>query len=272
MAAGDLVVADYQYEYNSLLMGSGTPYTVTGLEGLWDLPAVRVFDLDRIDYHGAIPGEDLLSARSLVAEITATSSTQATMESQMLAMAQAFMVRSDDIPLVWQRPGQVKKMINCRPRRRSFKSDYEMAKGLADGVVELYAADPTIYSLAQKTQNIVLNAGTASGNGAFSNAGFFDSWPKFTLVGAGSNPRFANAQDSNRQVRIDITMAGGDTLVVDTHPLRRTVTLNGVDRYDLVRSDNQWWKLAAGSNTITFSRTATTGTQTLTVAWYDAWL
>jgi hypothetical protein len=271
MAAGDLIVANYQYEYNGLLMGANTPYTVTGLEGLWDQPETRTFDLERNDGHGDLPGEDLLASRKMVAEITATADTQVITETQLLAIATAFAVRQDDIPFVWQRPGQVKKCVFCRPRRRSFKSDYEMARGVADGVVELYSPDPTIYSLILKTQQIVLAAGNNSGSTALTNAGFHESWPKFTLTGAGSNPRFANQQDSNRQVKIDLTMAGGDTLVVDTHPARRTVFLNGVDRYDLVRADNQWWRLLAGANTVTFSRTATTGVQTLTVDWRDAW-
>lgn len=271
MVAGDLVVLPYQYEFNGLLMGSGTPYTVTGLEGLWALPEIRTADIERNDGHGDVPGEDLMGPRIMEAEITVTADTQTLMETHMLNIARAMRVRQDDIPLVWLRPGQAKKQVNCRPRRRSFPSKYEMARGIAEGMVQLYCPDPLIYANLEKTLQITLPAATASGSAVWANNGDFETWPKFTLQGAGSNPRFANQQAANRQVRIDLVMASGDTLVVDTHPLRRTVALNGVDRYDLVRIDNQWWELLEGNNTITFSRTATTGSQTLTVAARDTW-
>lgn len=272
MAAGDLITRNYQYEFNGILMGSNTAYTVEGLEGLWAMPELRTADIERNDAHGDIPGEDLMGPRTLEADIKVTADTQIAMETAMMAVAKAMRPRTDEAEFVWQRPGQVKKFVKCRPRKRSFPSNFEMARGLATGSVVLYAPDPVIYSLAERTSNINLAAGVASGSTTWTSQGDFETWPRFTLTGAGSNPRFSNNQESGRQVRIDVVMAAGDTLVVDTHPDRRTVTLNGVDRYDLVRTDNQWWRLFAATNTITFSRTDTTGSQSLAIAGRDGWV
>lgn len=273
MAAGDLVVANYQYEYNGLLMGANTPYLIEGLEGLWDMPDIRTSDMERIDSHGDVGGEDFMASRKLIATIKAYADTQTVMETNLATMAKAFQPRSGELQLVWQRPGQVKKYINARPRRRSFPTSYEMAHGLSAGTVELYAPDPTIYALAGKTASVVLAAGDPGASTVVAtNAGDWEVWPVLTVTGAGTNPRIANNTDSGKTVRIDVSMGAGDTLVINTHPSSRTVTLNGTDRYDLVRSDNQWWRLLAGANTISFSRTGTAGAQTLTVAWNDGWI
>jgi phage-related protein len=273
VAVGDLVVANYQYEYNGLLMGSLTSYVVEGIEGLWDLPDIRTADQERLDWHGDNPGEDLIAPRRKVITIKAYADTQTQMETNLALLAKTFRQRNNQLPFVWQRPGQAKKFVNARPRRRQFPTSYEMAHGLAAGSVELYCPDPTIYALANSTATVVLASGAAGASTTTAtNGGDFEVWPTLTITGAGTNPRISNQQDSNRQVRIDVSMGAGDTLVINTHPNARTATLNGVDRYDLVRNDNQWWMLQSGANTIGFSRTGTAGSQTLTVVWNDGWM
>lgn len=283
MAAGDLITRDYQYEFNGLLMGSGTPLVVESIEGLWSMPELRTADIERNDYHGDIPGEDLLGPRSIEIELHATADSQIEMEAALLNAARTFQPRLQEVHFVWKRPGQVRKFVNCRPRKRQFPTSYEMAHGLSKGSLLLHASDPVIYALAEKNASIFLsgpttnadgttNPGATIGSTTWTNDGDWETWPRLILEGAGDNPRIGNGEDGNRQIRIDVIMGTNDRLVMDAHPQRRTVTLNGVDRYDLVRTDNQWWRLLEGTNTITFSRGAATGSQTLTIAGRDAWV
>jgi hypothetical protein len=271
MAAGDLVVANYQYEFNSLLIGSQTDYIVTAIEGLLSLPDVRSHDLDRQDRHGAIGGRDLLSGRKVIFDLSVIANSQGTIESNLRQLSRAFRPSSVDIPLVWQRPaGGPKRRLNCRPRRREFTAGYDVAHMLAEGAVELFAADPRIYSNDVSTQDFII---PNSGNSVTANLhsyGDFPTPPTLTITGPVTNPRISNVADNNRQIRLDVVMTAGQTLVVDVGA--RTVTLDGADRYDLVRGDNQWWEIQDGDNSITYNRTDTGAGSTLTMTWRDAWM
>lgn len=271
MPAGDLLTANYQYEFNGILMGSGTNWIVESIDGLFEMPALVSGDVDRSDTHGEIPGEDWMRGRTILMELKGTFDTGTLMDAAMRDMAKAMRPRTAEAQFMIRRPGAVDKYINCRPKRRVFQSNYTLARGIAAGTVELRATDPLIYDKTAKTVAIAIAAGSTSNSGTATNAGDFETWPKLTIAGAGTNPRISNSTNGNRQVKVDLVMGSGDTLVIDTHPSRRTVLLNGVDRYDVVRTDNQWWEILEDANTITFSRTGTTGTQTLTVEWRDAW-
>jgi phage-related protein len=68
---------------------------------------------------------------------------------------------------------------------------------------------------------------------------------------------------------MDVILGSTDLLVVDTKA--KTVFINGTDRYDIVRSDNQWWALLPGSNSLLYTRSSTSGNSTATVKFRDAY-
>lgn len=265
MAAGDLVVANRQYEFRGLLVGSQTLYNVVQIEGLLASQQSRVDALSRGDDHGAYLGRLLLNPRIITMELDVYSeavNSQEDLEAKLDALALAYQPRDTDDMFVFQRPGQSKRFVYARSTRSGFTANYRSYKGVAGGAVEFFCADPRIYAWTVDSTTITL-AGVASNSGTVTNAGSFANQPTLEITGPATNPRVANAADSNRSIKLDGILASGDTLIIDLRT--KTVTINGVNRFDMVRSDSQWWQLLPGANSITMNRDQTTGTAQLVV-------
>lgn len=274
MAVGDLVVANYQYEYRGVLLGSNTSYRTEKVDGLLSMPDLQAFDTDRTDRHGAFAGRSLLRPRTVQMDVNILVETATTMTDIETIMRTLFtalnpMKGSTTAQLVFQRPGQGKRYVNARPTKRSFPSVYEIPHGLAKGSIEFKCADPRIYKLTED-QTTILLTGVTSNSGTVTNGGDFPHSPVLEITGPATNPRIACVEDSNRTIKVDIVLGSSDTLIIDT--FNRTVTLAGVNRYDVVRNDNQWWELQPGANTITMTRSSATGNAQIVVKERDTWL
>lgn len=260
-------------------MGTGTLYVVESMQGLDDMPELRTDDTDRNDDHGTIPGLDLLPARTVVGEVSLTDTSHANIMARYRLLAKAMAPSRIELPFVFQRPGEVKKQIFARPRRRSFPSNYEAAHGLAKGTMQWYAPDPRIYAWAESSQVITIAAGQTTASAVINNLGDFRTAPRFTIAGAGTNPRIAvSAQTPDRDgthyngrtTSVDHPMGAGDTFAISSR--LKTITLNGAQGYSKKRTDSQWFELMPGNSTITVTRTTNVGIQTYTVYWYNAWI
>jgi hypothetical protein len=273
VAAGDLVVADYQYEYSGLLMGSGTPYIMEKVEGLYSLPDLRSRDSDRQDEHGVYPGVDLLSSRRILLRVALNEVDATEVESLLANAGRAFRPGTVEESFVFQRPAQGgKRFVLAKTKRRSFDAevDWKYTRGKGRGTVELQASDPRIYSLTLKSAQVAMASGTsAAGDLVVTNEGDFDTWATITIGGPTVDPRIQNADDDAREIKLQVTFTT-ETLVIDLK--RKTVTVDGVDRYDVVRNDSQWWKIQPGTNTIKYNRTGTTGSSLLVVEHRDTWI
>lgn len=288
MAPGALITAPFQYELgngvNALLMGSGTPIKTEKIVGLFDLPEIKDRDMDKQSDHGAFPGVDLLSKRKI--EITANVLTDETslnrIDAQRQMATQINLCRrwlqpsAMDLFFVFRRPAAVAPyyfdfLCLVRPKRRSLPSDSDLALGLGKLITELHAADPRIYSLASYTQHCDIPNGVANSAAIIHPNGEASAYPVITINGPTQDIRIQNGDDSNRAIKLDLAMGGGDVLVIDT--LAKTVALNGVYQYQYVRTDNQWWKLIPQiDNHITYNRTGVGAGSTCALTWRDAWL
>lgn len=275
MAVGDLVVADYQYEYKGWLFGSLTNYQVQSVDGILGLPSARTSDDERQEDHGDFAGVDLVPGRTvtMTMNVLGTSVTgQGLMDLAMQKMQPTKRDAFTEYPFVTQRPGHAKRYINARPRRCEFPSNYDTAHGLCIGGLQWYATDPRWYSLAESTGTVTLANTVLSNNGVVNNLGdFLDGVkPILEIPGPVTNPRIQNVNDNNRTIRIDITVNAGQTLVVDVS--NKTVFLAGVDRYDTVRADNEWWTLVPGNNSIVLSRSNAGASVQMNVRWHHGWV
>ncbi len=90
MAAGDLVVANGQYEFNGLLFGSATSFITTKVDGLLGMPSTDVSDIDRLLEHGSIPGAIRIQKRTVSIDMSIIGTPLGTTETNLLIAAAAF--------------------------------------------------------------------------------------------------------------------------------------------------------------------------------------
>lgn len=273
-----------QFTYNDLTFGHGLDVGVVEVEGLTSLPGVRTGDSARPQADGMYPGADYLAGRILQFDLVVAQEAVAR-ETILNAVAEAFLVRQDELPLMYELPGQDERMINCRPRKRAMKVDNTWQHGVARIAIELFASDPRLYSTtlqtAITTRAIVTGGldtphafphsfGTVSG-GAVNcmNNGITDTWPIIVWEGPLTNPE-ATLTATGETLGVTITLAAGETLVADFK--EKTVLLNNIaSRTGLVvRPTSTWFALPPGNSSVRLSASA--GTGTMLVTWRDAWL
>lgn len=276
MAAGDLVIKEFQIELwrsdtDRLLMGAATNYhflTVTGM----DMMTLRNTDFERMANHGDVPsGRETMQARTIRMNMAVKGADKAATVLLMDALGKAFRPAPDTLvtaTIKWY--GRDLVLTTGRPRRMEWSYDGDWIQGgVLRPTAEFRAFDPIFYDYGLSTSIITIGAGSTSSTGGGQNDGNIPVQPLLSIAGPTVNPRILNTTDAGKTIRIDVTLAGGDTLLVDVY--NRKVLLNGVDRYDLVRSDNQWWSLLPGSNSITYSRTGTSGSSAMTMTWRSGW-
>lgn len=285
MAYGALLARPYQYELGNgmtaLLMGAGTHFVQTKVEGLFDMPPTNDVDQPLTARHGGVAGLTLTKKKiitltiDLVVEDTLPylSSVQPQTESDINLLRRWFQTTTSDLGFSFRRPGTVDQIVYCRPMRRSLPSDADLALGHGQAICELHANNPMVYSLLQYVQTATItNLSTQASTPVFKPAGEFPSeLVTLTLTGPAAGPiLITNSADSNRTIRLSNSLLAGDTMVIDVY--NRNVLVNGVNQYGYIRSDNQWWRMMPQvNNTITVVRQTGAAPSTLTVAYQDAW-
>jgi hypothetical protein len=268
MAAGDLISADHQYEYNGLLVGSGTNFWVESWDGLFDATNINISDLTPIDRDGVIPGLDTMGKRVITGKLHLLNyDGQSSVYDDIEAFGTAFMPRrSTELPLVYQLPGGRLRYVNCRVRKRSMPKDADLFHGHGNINLQLEASDPRHYELDASDNDTTLAAGEAAGSILIDNEGNYFVEPVITI----SNTQLTNpiitmvSQDpidpymdtTGFAIRLNCTITPTDVLVIDVK--NKIITLNGEDAYDFKRTDSQWWTLMPGINNISINRDAGT--------------
>jgi hypothetical protein len=276
MAVGDLLVADYQYEFRGFLWGAGTAYVNESADGLLSMADVSGGDLDIEGDHGSVPGLAVLRKKIVTCKIKPDFS-PATTEAMIALLQSTFQLPrrryvANLEQLAFRRNG-IKKFLWVRCDKRDIPSDYKTAMGSPDVVVQFTAPDPIIYGLVLKTQNIVVASGATTNSGVVVNAGDFrDGYlPKITINGPATNPRIQSTEDDARQLKITNVLTAGQSIVVDF--ATKTVSKGGVVDHDLLANDSQWFAILPGNNTLTVNRDVgnTGASSTITVEWRDTY-
>lgn len=137
-----------------------------------------------------------------------------------------------------------------------FYSQIEHSYDLVQTIVQGGAAIPAAIPLA-----IVGNASNLLSTRIITNAGNEETFPKFTIPGPGTGFTISNVVTGKSFV-LSSTLTDSDTVVIDTHPLKRTVVKNGTDNlYPDFSGD--FWSLAPGENEINFIVGSGAGVTTL---------
>lgn len=145
MAAGDLVVADFQFELRGTLFGPGTPFAMR--RESWSgmgLPSIKTQDVGLDHRDGAVGGRDLYESRRLTWALSVRGeSRDAAVATASLALV-AFARSSADLALHGQLPGWGRFYLMGRPRG-CVMSLARIAMRQIDLFATFDALDPTIH-------------------------------------------------------------------------------------------------------------------------------
>ncbi len=280
---------DYTSTYNGLTFGGPSGVIqILKVEGLEDLPAIRVGDSPRGYVDGEFYGRDVLSGRTITYDLQLFAGSQGLTFRQLVNLFKAaFLPLSTGTQVLqFQLPGETLKRINVRCRRRHLPLDTDYTFGYGLGAVEFFAADPRIYEDAASSLSIGLSG--ASGGLTFpltfnatfgstaapntqvaTNIGTVSTKPVITVTGPVDTPVIQNVTQGSL-LKVNVVLASGDTLTIDTDA--RSVMLNGTaSRRSSLSVDSTFWDLSPGANTIKYSAAAATAS-TATLAWRSAYL
>jgi hypothetical protein len=95
-----------------------------------------------------------------------------------------------------------------------------------------------------------LSSSSVFGATSINNDGDVSTWPRWTITGPGSAIYIKNTT-TGKTINLDVTLAAGETVSIDTKPGVRTVTKNdGTNLFGLLSSSSSLWSLAKGTNAI----------------------
>lgn len=301
----------YQLSYRGLTFGgvvTGSTYQLQSMT--FDMPDVESGDLDRALDQGEFPGLDKLAGAdvTVVQAVTcgsvigpggATTAQGQALDTAVQALGGVMSLVPGNVeqPLWLQLPsGTFARM--CRPRKHNCPLDINRV--FAGGTVAtslLHSTDPRWYAAPTQSQQVALPAAIGGGlawpaaapfvfgsggvGGLLTvvNSGLFEMRPVLVITGPCVNPAVANLSITGApQVGVTITMAAGDTLVIDLDWQSVIYTVagsaQGSSRRSSLTNGSTWWNLpSASASTIQFTSQDTSPvTGTLSVLSASAYL
>lgn len=284
-----MTLADYQMEFQALVLGPGTDYIITEWTGL-GTPEYRTSD-DRIPLdHGVWTGPEYLEGRSVTLRTVVRGDSEALVTQNADALLQAWYLDTRDDgygtnePLKVKLPGRDERWLFGRPRRVMMETSGIKGTNIPSSL-EFFASDPRWYSATEHSTSIAYNSaasgraydraydygyGGAGQSNAVQilNAGSFPTRPHVRIDGPVTNPYIIN-ETAGKTLQLTYTLPAGEYLDVDFAD--RTVMLNGTASRYYVKSGD-WFELAPGNNDIRFGVGSTSGAPTAVMTWRDAWL
>lgn len=278
-------MTDWQYTFNGLTFGDGTNVDVPTTDGLESLPSLRTGDLPRAGRHGEHAGQDLAAGRTITFELELAAADDSAFRALVEQVRAATAPQETELPLVFQHPGAVAQRVLARPRRRSAIQDIAWSLRFGRIAVELHASDPLIYAETQSSGSTGFPAGGtgftfpvtfplvfgAAGTGGVVNAANAGSVPvpwQASITGPWVNPTILHVA-SGRQLTINVTLATGEVLTVDS--AAQSILLGGTaSRFSSLVQPASWFDLDVGSNEVRFGGASGTGNATLT--WRSGWI
>jgi hypothetical protein len=267
-----LVTQDWQFEFDGLLFGAGTPYQVTQADGFLDLSGVRANFTPRARAHGGYTephfgGGAVLDLTFNISATDAVSYYQA-----MSALEAGTYPQAATRPIWWQTPGHPLLTMAVQCLRRSIPVIQEYGFGLVTAAaVQFYAPDPLKYGATiTATTGLPVTSGglvyplayplaygaSVTGRVSAANVGSAPVSPVFTITGPiGVGFQVTSIEDGMAQ-QYNGPLGSMDSVVIDTRT--GSVILNGTaDRRGLL-SYSSWPSIPAGaSRTFAFSTLGT---------------
>jgi hypothetical protein len=135
-----------QITWGGLTFGPGSPYHVTSISGLDDLPDVRGEDEERTGQHGDYSGPDYAAARTIQLGLSLVADSPDHLRELTLALRAATQPQEDPAPLVlndWD------TLVYSKIRRRILPYDAEHLWRTGTAALEFYCPDPYLYGIEE---------------------------------------------------------------------------------------------------------------------------
>ncbi|MGQ4351990.1 phage distal tail protein [Streptomyces drozdowiczii] len=272
-------------QWGPLVFGPGSQYHVTAIEGLDDLPEIRAEDINRPDQHGDYTSPDTTGARTIQIGLGLRGESPDDLRALTLALRAATQPQRQPAPL--QLLDQ-DVLVYGKVRRRAVPYDAEALWALGTAALEIYCADPYLYSLEEYTASTTAyspaagrtyplthprsygSAGT-SGRLTVVNNGASPAYPILRIDGPVANPSVEQVTTGG-SITIDATIQAGEYLTIDTRT-RAVLLMDTSPRRSWVRGGSQWPLLMPGPNELAYRGSALPGapgqSSLLTVTWRD---
>lgn len=231
-----LVTSSFQVEFDGFLMGPGTPYQFTKLDGFLDLAGARQNFTSRARQRGTYnePRFTDGAVYNIEMDVTATATMSFADAIQAVTFATTPPRYGVTRPLFWMLPGAPElTLANVQVLRRSIPIATGYEFGLAQTVaLQFYASDPYKYGAGQSASTAL-----SSGSGGLTyplvypltygtqvasrvncvNAGSADAYPILTVIGPiDRNGFIVTAVESGITVTYNGPVGANDSLVIDT--------------------------------------------------------
>ncbi len=256
-----LVTSDFQWEFDGLLLGAGTPYGITAAPGFLDLSGTRANFTPRARAHGGFTEPNFGGGAVLDLEFDISATSATSFQAAVLALEANTYPQPGTRPLWFQIPGHGLRTMQVQCIRRTVPLDVPYQFGLVvKAALQFYAPDPIKYAPTQTlptglptsggglTYPLVypLDYGSAGNSGRVVavNPGSADVSPVFTIIGPIDSSGFqVTSVEDGLTVQFNGAVGANDTFVIDTRT--GVCTLNGSTRYVSVTT---WPKIPANSS------------------------
>jgi hypothetical protein len=280
-------MAQNEGSYNGLSFGPGTDYGLRTLR--WWRRSTNILTPDLPRYHGGLVGASYETAR----EVEVVFMVSGNLFENLDTLFAAFQPRVDEeLPFVWEAPGLSARRINLRPVEDGMGplTPGDFASGVKEVPFRLVASDPAIYDDSVESETlppftpaggfswpaawpISWGAAGTGGTGTVTLGGDWESWPTFTISGPSSgtltNPIIENVSTGDRLALNNnggVSMSPGQSLIIETHPARRSIAFStGASRRGKLSDDSDWFPLLPGANQLRFRASGSTTDATVLV-------
>ncbi|MGW2379313.1 distal tail protein Dit [Streptomyces sp. NPDC001658] len=133
-------------QWGNLVFGPGSPYAVSAIDGVDDLPEIRSEDVPRPGQHGDYTGPDFTGPRVIPVKLGLRADSPDQLRELSLALRNATQVQRQPEPLRFL---DQDVLVWAKVRKRNIPYDAEYLWRIGDAALEFYCADPYLYSLAE---------------------------------------------------------------------------------------------------------------------------
>ncbi|WP_326737041.1 phage distal tail protein [Streptomyces sp. NBC_01022] len=293
-------LGDYQFDVGGgLVLGSGTLMPVGEVSGL-GAPELRTADVDNPTGDGGFPGVDLFGTRTVSIEAGIRTPDDPAAALNLLARVQqatgSDTTRRTAGALAVLRaklPGREARRLYGRWRRVETATMAQAVHGWIPFTVDFAATDPRWH--ADDAQSLVLSLDISNDSQGFTapvvapittgvsnpderpgwvrNDGDLAAWPTVRIDGPVTNPKLW-VVETGRYLQLQIGLAAGEYIDIDTRPGTRWVLRNGTGNAApalTAGSRMDLFQIPPGKSEIRWTATDYTNTCRLTLSWRDAY-